>query len=148
MVDESPGRGHVDGHSVRQRSFSEANKGSVPRSVVDTLKAELLEKDLKVKRLRQEKLGLLLKCFSEMLNLLETLRGGPPRQAPPADFMPQRVCKIENNHPAAKDVQDSEDSDDSIIKLTGRLEQVFESFRCFKNKGQVELNSSLQHEYM
>ena len=148
MVDESPGRGHVDAHSLRQRSFSEANKGSVPRSVVETLKAELLEKDLKVKRLRQEKLGLLLKCFSEMLSLLETLRGGPPRQAPAADFMPQRVCKIENNHPAAKDVQDSEDSDDSIIKLTGRLEQVFESFRFLKNKGQVELNSSLQHEYM
>lgn len=32
-------------------------------------------------------------------------------------------------HPEAKIIEDTEQSDDSIVKLTGRLEQVFESSR-------------------
>ena len=37
----------------------------------------------------------------------------------------QRVSKAMNIQPVSKIIEDTENSDDSIIKLTGRLEQVF-----------------------
>ena len=41
---------------------------------IELLQMELAERDLKVQRLRQEKLGMLLKCFTEMSTLQDTLR--------------------------------------------------------------------------
>jgi len=52
--------------------------------------------------------------------------------AAPPNFNHQRISRLVNDHPVAKIMEDDEDSDDSIIKLTGRLEQVFESSRLHR----------------
>ena len=74
-----------------------------------------------LQRLRQEKLGLLLKCFTEMSNLHEILQSGMAENDDQSFIPHQRVSKAMNIQPVSKIIEDTEDSEDSIVKLTGRL---------------------------
>ena len=98
---------------------------------IEHLRMELAERDMKVQRLRQEKLGLLLKCFIEVSNLHDSLRqvtsnGSKHKQ------VESKVMLNNAKAPVAIQVEDSDVEDDLIVKLTGRLEQVFESARQLK----------------
>ena len=98
---------------------------------------------MRVQRLRQEKLGLLLKCFTEIQCLREALKEADSDfSSGPGNFANQRISRLVNDHPVSKINEDDEDSNDSIIKLTGRLEQVFESQRLVKNHVRHQENTS------
>lgn len=95
---------------------------------------ELAERDLKVQRLRQEKLGMLLKCFTEMSTLQDTLRSVISSTDTGSKHKQQdsKLMLDSKQAPIAIQIDDSDVEDDMIVKLTGRLEQVFESARQFK----------------
>ena len=157
--------------------------GTKAKHIVERLRTELGEKDLKVKvsfscyliqqrqqsgvflllniaeiancsffylsiqRLRQEKLGLLLKCFTEMSNLLDILKdlNLPNEHANPLEALAQnfrqRINKLTDKPLTAKVLENTEGTDSDVLKLTGRIQQVFESSRL-KNLRQP--SSSMQ----
>lgn len=106
-----------------------------------------------LQRLRQEKLGLLLKCFTELSAILQLLRGSDYEAAEELmatcvqsmninigqinknlDVSPsasqQKILKLNTAHIAAKVVEQTEQTvEDDISKFTGRLERVFDTSR-------------------
>ena len=83
---------------------------------------------------------MLLKCFTEISTLLDTLRAA---SLAPGNFKQQKKMMATNAAPVPVNIDDSDVEDDLIAKLTGRLEQVFESARHLKgNSGRGAAGAS------